>query len=243
MLLQALLDSRNGSSVTFNPPPFRPTTSSVLINGLWFCSLLLSVASALGGSLAKGWLAEFTQVRHKPSAEAAYIRHRRHNAISRWRLLEIISILPTLLHLALLLFSYGLILLLLRDNKPIGYMIFTLSLAVTVTYSSTIFAPSLDRDCPFRSPLRPYTGKFVDLLFSNDGAGREDLTMAYKRDMIPWLHSLWSGSPIKLTKEFGDSHKEVRLTVVNGITELCGDGITFYVLNFKLSPMSRCLSI
>jgi hypothetical protein len=40
--------------------PFRPETSSVFVNAAWFCSLGLTLFSALAAVLAKGWLAKYT---------------------------------------------------------------------------------------------------------------------------------------------------------------------------------------
>ncbi|EKM53465.1 uncharacterized protein PHACADRAFT_55920, partial [Phanerochaete carnosa HHB-10118-sp] len=48
-------------SAFLNPAPFSPSASARWINALFFASLLLSLAAALFGILAKQWLREFMQ--------------------------------------------------------------------------------------------------------------------------------------------------------------------------------------
>ncbi|KIM27231.1 hypothetical protein M408DRAFT_38109, partial [Serendipita vermifera MAFF 305830] len=51
-LLKQILNTLRNVSDTSS---FEPETSSLQINALWFTSLVISLISALGGVLAKGW--------------------------------------------------------------------------------------------------------------------------------------------------------------------------------------------
>ncbi|KIM22486.1 hypothetical protein M408DRAFT_37748, partial [Serendipita vermifera MAFF 305830] len=55
-LLKQIVDLLSNSS---SREPFQPNPSSLHVNGLWFTSLTLTLISALGGVLAKGWLAKY----------------------------------------------------------------------------------------------------------------------------------------------------------------------------------------
>ncbi|KAF8147248.1 hypothetical protein K438DRAFT_1460018, partial [Mycena galopus ATCC 62051] len=91
---------------------FEPTSSSRWINGLWFSSLLFSLMSALGASLAKGWVTQFSSVVAGYSWDDAAVHCHRYAGINRWHLRLIIQCLPVLIHIAFFLFGAGLIVLL-----------------------------------------------------------------------------------------------------------------------------------
>jgi HEAT repeat protein len=230
MLLQALLRSQNGPTATFSIPPFKPTLSSILINGLWVCSLCFSLLSALGASLGKSWLADYAQFERKPNTINAYDRHRRYIAISDWHLVDVIAFLPILLHTSFLLFACGLIVLMFGNNKPIGAIIFVLTTVALTLYLGTTMAPLVYPDCPFRTPLTSFLVNIAVRLFNDNHSRRRDLSMASKEQMLRWLHDLWYGSAENLIDKFGDSDKNVRLIVLHGIRTLCEDGIILYNL-------------
>ncbi|KAJ6587838.1 hypothetical protein B0H10DRAFT_1634221, partial [Mycena sp. CBHHK59/15] len=54
-LLTALVENQHNSGTK----SFKSTSTSHWVNGLWFSSLMLSLISALGGTLAKGWITDF----------------------------------------------------------------------------------------------------------------------------------------------------------------------------------------
>ncbi|KAG8742683.1 hypothetical protein FRC10_001039 [Ceratobasidium sp. 414] len=94
---------------TIQIPPFTPATSALWINGLWFVALALSLAAALIVMLSKEWLTAYTASRPRPAHPHALLRQARLDGLDNWWALHIIALLPTLLHLALLLFALGLV--------------------------------------------------------------------------------------------------------------------------------------
>ncbi|KAF8602164.1 hypothetical protein BDV93DRAFT_444621, partial [Ceratobasidium sp. AG-I] len=91
-------------------PKFSAPMSARWINGLWFLSLALSLSAALLAMLAKEWLSAFTASPPRPARAYALLRQSRLVGLTEWRALLMIDLLPSMLHLSLLLFSLGLVL-------------------------------------------------------------------------------------------------------------------------------------
>ncbi|KAJ7938580.1 hypothetical protein B0H13DRAFT_1578879, partial [Mycena leptocephala] len=113
-LLTVLIENQHNVSNGQIPlsTPFQPTSSSRWVNGLWFTSLMFSLMSALGASLAKGWIAQFSSAGFGSLWVDASKHSRRLRGIRRWHLKLIIQCLPILIHIAFFLFSAGLVILL-----------------------------------------------------------------------------------------------------------------------------------
>ncbi|CUA70792.1 Vascular endothelial growth factor receptor 2 [Rhizoctonia solani] len=113
---QTLLVIANGSSVDMptsssSPDPassFSPSQYAVIVNTLWYLSLSLSIATSLLAMLAKDWCHSFTSNRTGHPWDQALRRQRKWAMIERWKMQELIMVLPSLIHLSLLLFSIGL---------------------------------------------------------------------------------------------------------------------------------------
>ncbi|QRW04598.1 E3 ubiquitin-protein ligase listerin [Ceratobasidium sp. AG-Ba] len=90
-------------------PEFTPTSASRWINAIWFISLGLSLSASLIAMLGKEWLTAFLASRPRPAHAHALLRQSRLEGLERWWALHIIALLPSLLHLSLLLFSVGLV--------------------------------------------------------------------------------------------------------------------------------------
>lgn len=80
---------------------FTPPRSSVVVNILWYLSLSLSVAVSLLVMLAKEWSHSFMSNRSGQMYEQARRRQQRWDEIQRWKLIDVITLLPVLMHLAL----------------------------------------------------------------------------------------------------------------------------------------------
>ncbi|KAJ7486932.1 hypothetical protein FB451DRAFT_957821, partial [Mycena latifolia] len=91
-------------------PPLQP--SALWINGLWFTSLTLSLATALLAVLAKQWLRQYSSFITGSIRTRALIRQFRYTSLEKWGVRLMIGLLPTLLHAALFIFLGGLVVLL-----------------------------------------------------------------------------------------------------------------------------------
>ncbi|KAG8738695.1 hypothetical protein FRC10_006579 [Ceratobasidium sp. 414] len=82
-------------------PGFKPSRAAVAVNALWFLSLSLSVAVSLIAMLAKEWCHAFMSGRTGETYERARLRQRRWNEIERLKMIDVLTLLPLLMHLAL----------------------------------------------------------------------------------------------------------------------------------------------
>ncbi|KAJ7207734.1 hypothetical protein C8J57DRAFT_1033657, partial [Mycena rebaudengoi] len=113
-LLTVLIENQHNLATSQIPTsrPFQPTSSSRWVNVLWFSSLMFSLMSALGASLAKGWITQFSSAGFGSRWREASIHCERLRGIKRCHMKLIIQCLPILIHIAFFLFSAGLVVLL-----------------------------------------------------------------------------------------------------------------------------------
>ncbi|KAJ7611077.1 hypothetical protein DFH06DRAFT_1016365, partial [Mycena polygramma] len=119
-LLTVLIENQRNVTASLAPmaPSFTQSSSSRWVNGLWFSSLMFSLMSALGASLAKGWITQFSSSVSGASWSDDSLHCRRFGGLRRWHLKLIIECLPILIHIAFFLFSLGLVIFLFRMTSP-----------------------------------------------------------------------------------------------------------------------------
>ncbi|KAG8715271.1 hypothetical protein FRC09_016766 [Ceratobasidium sp. 395] len=93
-------DSSTSSGVLSSRLP--PSRLSVLVNGLWFLSLALSVTVSLVAMVSKSWCNVFMSNRSGPKYDQGRRRQQKWNAVETWGMEDVFVYLPTLMHLALL---------------------------------------------------------------------------------------------------------------------------------------------
>lgn len=148
-------------------PSFSASSSARWINGLWFTALAMSISAALIGLLAKEWLTAFTSARPRPAHTYSVLRQSRVEGLARWRALHIIHLLPSLLHLALLLFSLGLVVYLWTLDKGIASVIMAITSATLIFYISTSILGAIYEFCPFVTQISIYFRNLVSTPTSN----------------------------------------------------------------------------
>ncbi|KAJ7748658.1 hypothetical protein B0H16DRAFT_1725476 [Mycena metata] len=154
-LLTILIENQHNTTGNQISPPshFTPSSSSRWVNGLWFSSLIFSLMSALGASLAKGWLTQFSAIASGSRWNDVGVHCNRFRGVRRWHLTLIIECLPILIHIAFFLFSIGLIILVFQDDTAIGAVILVLTALVAFLYIGSSLHPAYSSDSPFRTPL------------------------------------------------------------------------------------------
>ncbi|KAH9939609.1 uncharacterized protein BXZ73DRAFT_43646, partial [Epithele typhae] len=125
---------------------------AVVINALWFCSLICSLAAASISILIKQWLNQYTSGIASVSPEIARIRQFRYDSLKKWRVAELMMLLPVLLQSAVVLFLLGLILFLSQLNKQITIAASTLIVLLLAFLFVTAILPTFISDCPYQSP-------------------------------------------------------------------------------------------
>lgn len=102
--------------------------------------------------MVKQWLAEYTTGISGSSPHIARIRQHRLNSLRRWRVAEIISVLPVLLQIALALFFSGVLVLLWHLNHTVAIVATILIGALFVVTLVTTVLPAFSCDCCYISP-------------------------------------------------------------------------------------------
>lgn len=149
----------NGQTITSTQPTaqYQATTPSVptpliLVNALWFTSLIFSLVAASIGILLKQWLREYGNDMKDAAEDNLRIRQLRYESLVRWRVKEIVMLLPLLLQIALIMFLIGLMQLAWTLNFAIAVIVTTfVSVALAFT-SVTMFLPAVAPTCPYKSP-------------------------------------------------------------------------------------------
>ncbi|KAG9123396.1 hypothetical protein FRC07_014991, partial [Ceratobasidium sp. 392] len=156
--LLALANTQPGSTFSFTPPQppqFVVTTSAICVNTLWFMSLSLSVAVSLVAMLGKDWARAYMAELTGQPYQQARKRQQRWDSLEEWRMPQVITFLPTLLHLALLLFAIGLTIKLWSIHLGAAIPVLVVTLAATGVYAVSTALPLIRNNCPYSTPLTP----------------------------------------------------------------------------------------
>ena len=152
---------RNSSLGPYVPADFSPPEYIVLVNALFYASLGIMLLAAFIAMLIKSWVREFDRGLRAISIpeQRAKTREFRYLGMERWKLQEMVAMLPYLIQISLLLFAIGLVLFLFHISKP-SFGITTAIFGVGVLYYAltttiSIFVTS----SPFHSPLSRTFGK------------------------------------------------------------------------------------
>ncbi|KAI0742993.1 hypothetical protein C8Q80DRAFT_1273563 [Daedaleopsis nitida] len=140
------------SPITAVPGAPSPERWAVVLNMLWFSSLIFSLSAASVAIMVKQWLAEYSTGISGSSPHISPIRQHRLNSLRRWRVAEIIGVLPVLLQIALSLFFAGILVLLWHLNHAVAAVATILIGVLLFLALVTIVLPAFSRDCCYISP-------------------------------------------------------------------------------------------
>ena len=160
---------QNSTSDPYVAPVFSPPSYAVAVNALFFASLGVVLIAAFLCMLVKGWIRELDRnLRGIPDLQKrAVIKELREQGLARWRFREMITILPSLIHLSLVLFFIGLALYLLQVHiLPAFLSISIFGFGITV-YVISIFISAIDDFSPFRSMYSRALGVLYRRLYSH----------------------------------------------------------------------------
>ena len=145
----------NSTIPAFELTAFQVSSNAAAVNMLFFLSLALVLIDAFLAMLVKGWLQEFDRGWRKYTVAhlRAQERERRLQELERWKLHELVALLPILIQGSLFLFCIGLIVLIFPLHLPsailgslafvcgIGFYVFTAYVSISNSYA------------PFSSPV------------------------------------------------------------------------------------------
>ncbi|OCH90370.1 hypothetical protein OBBRIDRAFT_793353 [Obba rivulosa] len=127
--------------------------SSIWINALWFASLILSLATASVGITVRQWLNHFVSPTSSDPRQSVSIHCLRYDqGLIRWRVPEILGVLPVLIQLALVFFFIGLVILLWTLDTVVASITTSLVAILLLFLLFTTFTPSIRPDCAYKSP-------------------------------------------------------------------------------------------
>lgn len=152
-LLQILVAQSLGQTTEISPPPpFKVDSTSVVVNALWFTSLITSLGAALFGILCKQWLREYVTLLSPIPSIRALQRYNRNMAMENWRVSDMVAILPVALHLAVMLFLAGLVVYLRPINDTVAIVVASAVGFVGAAYAVLFFLPFFTK-APFSTPV------------------------------------------------------------------------------------------
>lgn len=165
-ILYELQVARNTSTVPPSPIPqgFKAPASAIRVNIYWFSSLIISLATALITILAKQWVNYLLAgLSRAVPANRARLRQYRTDGVHRWHLPAVLSVLPILLHIALLLFFTGLVDFIWDINKSVASIAAFLVCTTSITYVAANLVAYVFPDCPFKTSVTVLFALMVDL--------------------------------------------------------------------------------
>ncbi|KAK0195988.1 hypothetical protein F5146DRAFT_924806, partial [Armillaria mellea] len=156
--LQALLNATAGAptypvfDTTDALSEFRVPQSALWIQGLWFSALVCGISVALLAWLVKSWLLDYVKGMNSGSAyDRAHRRQHRHDALLSWHVPAIIASLPALMHLTVMLFLIGLVILMWQLNRAIGCIMLSMVILLAFIYAISTLLPLFWPSCPYRN--------------------------------------------------------------------------------------------
>lgn len=165
-----LLNSTNaqGTVAERNPEDFVPQNYEIVVNQLWFLSMIISLSAVVVGTLAFQWLSVFrsNNVKNKLHDEALALRQLRYEGLMAWGIPHIPAVLLLAVQCALVPFGIGLVYFLWSVNKRVGVPVTLACGALAVLFIYTAILPFLQSvlvwllpqslvipQCPFKSPI------------------------------------------------------------------------------------------
>jgi len=145
----------NSTTPAFEPTAFQVSYNAAAVNMLFFLSLALVLIDAFLAMLIKGWLKEFDRAWRKCTVAhlRAQERERRLQELRRWKLDELVALLPILIQGSLLLFCTGLLVLIFPFHLPSAILCSLMFLSVVGFYVFTTYVSIVNDYAPFSSPV------------------------------------------------------------------------------------------
>jgi hypothetical protein len=144
----------NNTMPSYQQTVFHVPKYAVVVNALLFSSLCCSLVAALAAVLALQWVNEYdARIDTVDSKKRALIRNLRYAGVGKWKMAEIIAVLPILLHSSVFLFFAGVIAWLRSVHQVISWICVTGATTAAVFYLITVLLSANLDDSPFRSPV------------------------------------------------------------------------------------------
>ncbi|KAF8334112.1 uncharacterized protein EI90DRAFT_3051077 [Cantharellus anzutake] len=154
---------------------FRPTSTTITVNRLWYISLALTLGSAVVLMLAKQWLEEYkTPEMSSKSLDQDLLKEIKYQAalvayqpqgLEEWTVPHILGILPIVLHTALVLFAGGLIVHLWKLDELTAKFLLVCTAIMVTGYVISMILPAIVTDCPYKTPVSHFSSNFGSAVY------------------------------------------------------------------------------
>ncbi|KAH9976950.1 hypothetical protein BJV77DRAFT_956900, partial [Russula vinacea] len=138
-----------------DPPKFSPPKYAVLVNSLWFLSLVMSLTGALMAVFIQQWAQSYlhaTRERNSPHNRAR-IRAFHAEGLENFYLPQVTRAVPILIHGSLFLFFSGLPIFLFNVNHTVFNVVVTWLGLCVAGYACVTLTPIFSQKSPYYSPL------------------------------------------------------------------------------------------
>ncbi|KAF7306025.1 hypothetical protein HMN09_00757100 [Mycena chlorophos] len=181
ILLEILALQSNNSRLAASlvQPSAPPRRQIYVVNGVWFSALAFSLSTALFAMLTKQWLESYIPTTSGSPRHRARQRQERYLNLQAWHVPEIVNALPVLLHVALLLFFGGLLVLLWSTNLAITLLTWVIVALAYAFYIASIALPLVYPDCPYKHTV---TETLRAWIFPDELAPKPISIRSYPRD-------------------------------------------------------------
>ncbi|KAG8731112.1 hypothetical protein FRC11_005065, partial [Ceratobasidium sp. 423] len=201
-ILRVMSNNQSGASIPESPSEadFKPSAAAIWVNALWFLSLALSVSVSLVTMLAKQWCYSYMSGRAGQPHLQARTRQRRLEELERWKMPEILAILPVFMHLSLFLFFVGLIIYLWDTHVGVAIPVLVTTAFTGTFYATTTLLPITYELCPYATPLSQFIKACPNAFEVFKNAASTILNQLFNslknpKAIVSTIHQLLSGRP------------------------------------------------
>lgn len=170
---------------------FKAQHSDVVINALWFASLVNALIAASMSTLVKQFIQHYADEDYSSSREQVRVRQHRYSGLEVWQLPTMVDVPPLLLRVALTLFLLGMVSFLWNVQSTVLWTVAIPIIIWLVAYGASIVLPSIYPNCPYKSPEAAIFYLFVRLgteavrrlstLFRKSNEAASDIANAMKQ--------------------------------------------------------------
>ena len=144
----------------------RQNLISVVVNELWFLSLVFSLTSALYATLIQQWTRRYLELTKRRVAphRRARIRGYMFSGISTFKMPLAVKLMPVLLHFSIFSFFAGLVVYIWNIKSVVGYCVLGLILVFTIGYIVLTILPYLYLNSPYSTPFSDFACQAIQIL-------------------------------------------------------------------------------
>jgi hypothetical protein len=146
--------------------PFQQTFSALMVNIIWFSSIVICIGCAVFATLIQQWARRYlalTQGAGTPY-ERAQLRRFLSKGLKTFQAERIRQLLGMLMHLSLLLYSVGLIVFIFHIDRQLVFMAVGYISCCFLIYVIPTVLPFFFLNCPFNTPFTAITWRLYHLL-------------------------------------------------------------------------------